>query len=204
MQDVVTVARELLGKCLVHRTAEGETSGIIVETEAYAGHTDAACHSYKRKSPGREPGGSEHRTNIMFAKGGYAYVYLIYGMYNCFNVVANVPDNPEAVLIRAVEPISGLDLMKRRRNMTDSTKNLQKNLCSGPGKLCIAMGITRQHYGLDLCRGDLFITPGRPIETDAIQATPRINVSYAGEDSLLPYRFVLKDSQYLSTKQFLK
>ena len=220
LADAVTVARALLGKKLVHRSSEGTTAGIIVETEAYAGREDAACHSYKRKAPeGR------HRTNIMFAEGGHAYVYLIYGMYNCFNVVANEAGNPEAVLIRALEPVEGLPLMAARRNVdiTDGRSRELKKLCSGPGKLCIAMGITREHDGHDLCRetsrnaasrdhsgvggddhgGDIFLTTGRTIAESDIAATPRINVDYVGDASQWPYRFVVRESGFLSTRKFL-
>ena len=197
IKDAVSVARDLLGKKLVHLDAVGETSGLIVETEAYAGRGDAACHSYKRSA---QSGPFEtHRTDVMFGPGGYAYVYLIYGMYNCFNVVVNVPDEPEAVLIRALEPCEGISFMKERRNTRDV-----KNLCSGPGKLCMALGISRAHYGADICApGALFIAAGEPVSEDRILATPRINVDYAGEAALLPYRFVLRDSGFLSTKSFV-
>ena len=192
-RDAVSVARDLLGKKLVHMDTE-ETAGFIVETEAYAGSGDAACHSYKRLGPS-----GDHRTNVMFGPGGYAYVYLIYGMYNCFNVVANAPGEPEAVLIRALEPRDGISLMKKRRKTEDV-----RNLCSGPGKLCIALGITRSHYGADLCvggtAGALFITEGEPVSEDRILATPRINVDYAGEAALLPYRFILRECGFLSVK----
>lgn len=194
LADAVTVASALLGKLLVHQTAEGTTSGIIVETEAYAGREDAACHSYLRKGPS-----GNHRTNIMFSQGGFAYVYLIYGMYNCFNVVVNQENNPEAVLIRALEPVEGISLMEKRRNVFDAPRKL----CSGPGKLCIAMGITREHYGKNLCHDELFITQGIEIPQKLITATPRINVNYAGEASLYPYRFVVGSSPYLSTRKFL-
>ena len=201
-RDAIYVARDLLGKKLVHLDNTGETSGIIVETEAYAGSGDAACHSYKRSCPSER-----HRTNVMFEPGGYAYVYLIYGMYNCFNVVANAPGEPEAVLIRALEPRDGISLMKKRRKTQDV-----KKLCNGPGKLCMALGITRAHYGVDLCDAGaadtfvtdaaeaIFITEGEPISESRVLATPRINVDYAGEAALLPYRFVLRDSKFLSAK----
>ena len=204
LADAVTVARALLGKRLVHHSREGTTAGIIVETEAYAGHEDAACHSYNRKAP---EGG--HRTNIMFHEGGYAYVYLIYGMYNCFNVVVNQAGNPEAVLIRALEPVEGLPLMAQRRGIDISSgeRGGLKKLCSGPGKLCIAMGMTRDHYGQDLCRvtGDdgIFITEGKKIADSDIAATPRINVNYAGEAATWPYRFVLRDNGFLSTRKYV-
>jgi DNA-3-methyladenine glycosylase len=195
VQDAVTVARLLLGKKLVHHSEEGTTSGIIVETEAYAGQEDAACHSYLRKGPGQT-----HRTNIMFAEGGFSYVYLIYGMYHCFNVVVNTADRAEAVLIRAIEPLEGIPLMEQRRQLKD--KNPSKKLCNGPGKLCIAMNINRFHYGLDLCQKPLFITEGKTVAPESIQATPRINVDYAGPASSWPYRFVLSGSPFLSTRKF--
>ena len=188
--DAVTVARGLLGAILVKRSAEGTTSGIIVETEAYAGHSDAACHAFKHSSP--SPG---HRTRVMFGDGGYAYVYFIYGMYSCFNVTANVAGNPEAVLVRALEPAEGIELMHTRRNA--------RNLCGGPGKLCQALGITLSDYGRDLCGDELFILDGKSVPDEAMLATPRINVDYAGEASAYPYRFVIKDSKFLSTRRFL-
>jgi len=120
-------------------------------------------------------------------------------MYNCFNVVANASGAPEAVLIRALEPRDGISLMEKRRK----TKDVKK-LCSGPGKLCMALGITRARYGADLCvtgapdADALFITDGEPISENQILATPRINVDYAGEAAFLPYRFILRDSKFLS------
>ena len=191
--DAVSLARALIGCELVHDAHGGRTSGMIVETEAYAGRTDAACHSYKRSAPE-----GAHRTNVMFGPGGFAYVYLIYGMYNCFNVVANSEGEPEAVLIRALEPRDGIDLMRARRGVDDARK-----LCSGPGKLCIAMNITREQYGLDLSGETLYIRSGIPVADGAVAATPRINVDYAGDDVLRPYRFVLRESAYLSTRRFL-
>ena len=140
MTGAAEAARRLLGMLLVRRADEGCASGIIVETEAYAGHSDAACHSYKRPAPA-----GNHRTNVMFEPGGYAYVYLIYGMHCCFNVVTNTPEYPEAVLVRALEPVEGIELMRERRGVPDIG-----NLCGGPGKLCKALGITMADYGADL------------------------------------------------------
>ena len=189
----MTVAKNLLGKRLIHRSPEGVTSGRIVETEAYAGAHDAACHSYRRSGPE-----GNHRTNIMFDRGGYAYVYLIYGMYHCFNVVAAGAGEPEAVLIRALEPLEGIPLMEKRRQITGAVKNVKK-LCSGPGKLCIAMGITKKHYGVDLRRGELIIVDSdQTVPPEAIEATPRINVDYAGEAAEYPYRFLLQGNPFLS------
>jgi DNA-3-methyladenine glycosylase len=191
-RDVVAVARELLGAILIKKSAEGTASGVIVETEAYAGHDDAASHSFKLRTP--PPG---HRTRVMFGDGGYAYVYFIYGAHNCFNVTANLPGKPEAVLIRALEPAEGIELMRARRNARAG------NLCGGPGKLCQALGITRSDYGRDLCGDELFILEGKPVPNEATLATPRKNVDYAGEASAYPYRFVIKDSKFLSTRRFL-
>jgi DNA-3-methyladenine glycosylase len=192
-RNAIAVARGLLGAELVKRSSDGIASGVIVETEAYAGHDDAACHSFKHLSP--HPG---HRTRVMFGPGGYAYVYIIYGMYNCFNVTANLAGLPEAALVRALEPLKGIELMRARRKISDI-----RNLCSGPGKLCQALGITLDDYGRDLRGDEIFITAGIPIPDEAALATPRINVDYAGEASAYPYRFVIKNSQFLSTRRFL-
>ena len=129
MTDAVTLAQSLLGKVLIHETAEGVTSGIIVETEAYIGPEDRAAHTFNNRRT--------KRTEILFHEGGYAYIYLVYGMYNCLNVTANIAGKPECVLLRALQPIGGISLMQFRRNSL-------KNLCNGPGRLCCAMGITRE------------------------------------------------------------
>jgi DNA-3-methyladenine glycosylase len=204
LADAVTVARRLLGMILVNSQPRSQfVAGRIVETEAYAGTRDAACHSF-----GRVSRDSRHRTDVMFEAGGHAYVYLIYGMYNCFNIVANTPDKPEAVLIRALEPIEGLSEMACRRGVApDELARLQgvKKLCSGPGKLAMAMGITRGHNGADLTSNcGLFIANADSYTDDAIAATPRINVDYAGEAALYPYRFVIRKSEFLSTRRFLR
>jgi DNA-3-methyladenine glycosylase len=180
---------------LVCRSPDGDAFGRIVETEAYAGRDDAACHSYGRPAPT-----GLHRTDVMFGTGGHAYVYLIYGMYDCFNVVANVQGEPEAALIRAIEPLGGLDLMASRRGTSE-----RRRLCSGPGKLCMALGITRDMNGADLCDGEkIFIAGGNDGINEAdISATPRINVDYAGDASAYPYRFALRDSGFLSTRRFM-
>jgi DNA-3-methyladenine glycosylase len=191
----VPLAEALLGKTLIHIKDGVAAGGIIVETEAYAGREDPACHSYMRTRTNNPS--SRHRTDVMFGPGGYAYVYLIYGMYNCFNVVANMEDEPEAVLVRALEPSQGLAIMGERRKA--QTVNVKK-LCDGPGKLCMALGITRECYGADLCGDVLFITEGAPVPQERILATPRINVDYAAR---LPYRFVVRDSDFLSTRRGL-
>lgn len=185
LYDGLTVARELIGKKLVTNLSEGLTSGIIVETEAYMGAIDAASHAYKGKT---------ERTKIFYGAGGFVYVYLIYGMYLCTNVIANVENVPEAVLIRALEPVDGVELMKSRRN-----KNNLRGLCSGPGKLSQALGITKNFYGADLCGDEIFIETAE--ENLRVEATKRINVDYAGEAANYLWRFVAADSNFLSVQQ---
>lgn len=185
-QDTVELARKLLGCLLVHRTPDGTAGGMIVEAEAYVGAIDKACHAYRNRSG---------RTEIMYHDGGYAYVYLIYGMHHCFNAVTGPEGEGNAVLIRALEPVIGLDLMQQRRN----TKNV-RHLCSGPGKVCQALGITKNEYGLDLCAADspLRLICYRHIPEAQIVATPRINVAYAEEAAAWPWRFYVKDNLYVS------
>ena len=184
LRDGLTVARELIGKKLVTNLPEGLTGGIIVETEAYMGAIDAASHAYK---------GLTERTKIFYGAGGFVYVYLIYGVHICTNVVANVENIPEAILIRALQPVDGVDLMKRRRGK----KNLRE-LCSGPGKLSQALGITKNFYGTDLCGEEIFIEPA---ENFSIAATKRINVDYAGEAANYFWRFVASGNKFLSCSE---
>ncbi len=185
LRDASIVAPELLGKLLVHRTSEGAASGIIVEVEAYSGATDKGAHSYPNK---RTP-----RTEIQFGEGGYAYVYSIYGMHCCFNVVTNKADIPEVVLVRALEPVDGIDLMMSRRGTQDPLE-----LCSGPGKLCAALGISKANYGDDLCGDTLFIEERMAVLPNEIAVSPRVNIDYAGEDAKLLWRYFIKDSKFVS------
>ncbi len=182
--DGVTLAQRLLGCSLVHETPQGRCGGIIVETEAYMGLTDDAAHSYRGK-----PGG---RVNVQYGPGGFSYIYLIYGMHNCMNVVANGPGVPEAVLIRALQPDEGLELMGVRR---PKAKNARQ-LCSGPGKLCAALDITRDQYGLDLTGDTLWIEDRQMVP--AMACGPRIGVEYAKECGQNPWRFWVKDSPWVS------
>jgi len=184
------VAPDLLGKLLVHVTPEGTAGGYIVETEAYMGPQDKAAHSY-----GGRP---TQRTRAMFGPPGHAYVYLIYGMYYCFNVVVAREGEPQAVLIRALEPAAGVELMARRRGKSPAAAQKLladprklRTLTDGPGKLCQALGITQAQYGLDLTGDELFLTPGRSVDPADIRTTPRINVAYAGEWAQRPWRFLL-------------
>ena len=185
-QNTVELARKLLGCLLIHRTPDGVAGGMIVEAEAYVGAIDKACHAYRNRSG---------RTEIMYHDGGYAYVYLIYGMHHCFNAVTGPEGEGNAVLIRALEPLIGLDLMQQRRN----TKNV-RHLCSGPGKVCQALGITKNEYGLDLCAADspLRLIRYRYIPDAQIVSTPRINVAYAEEAAAWLWRFYVKDNLYVS------
>lgn len=180
----LVVAQELIGKQLVHHSPEGTTKGIIVEVEAYMGPKDAAAHSYNAPKTGR--------TAIQYGPGGYAYVYSIYGLHSCINVVANQEEIPEAVLIRALQPTAGIALMQQRRK-----RQSIRELCNGPGKLSQAMGITKEHYGIDLCGDELFVEAvdaAKPI----VFATKRINIDYAGEAADYLWRFVLRDNPYIS------
>lgn len=187
-RETLEVARNLLGKYLVHNTDTGRTVGKIVEVEAYKGSNgsnDTASHAYNEKYTSR--------TKVMFGKGGHAYVYLIYGVYYCMNIVTNQENYPEAVLVRALEPIEGIDIMKIRR-ATDKTLNL----CSGPGKLCQAMGITKEENEMDLCGERMYLLQGEAMSNENIVATPRINIDYAKEAREYPWRFIIKDSPFVS------
>ena len=178
-RDVVTVARELIGRLLVHDSPEGRTSGVITETEAYSGINDPACHAYPYKRT--------KRTEVLFGPGGHAFVYLIYGMYHCMNVSANIPGQPEGVLIRSLEPVEGIELMKKRDGGKPDSK-----LCLGPGRLCRAMGIGMSHYGYDLCGDTLFIEAGTDEKCyGEIKTSPRINIDYAGYAKDWPWRFYI-------------
>jgi DNA-3-methyladenine glycosylase len=177
--DVVAIAKKLLGKGLFTRFGN-ETGGLIIETEAYAGINDRASHAYAgRRTP---------RTEIMYGPGGRAYVYFCYGMHYLLNAVTAPLNTPHAVLIRAILPTIGIQTMLERRGK----KKLDKTLCNGPGALCQALGITKEHNGLVLDRFPLLIGDmGDQVREDQIHALPRVGVDYAGPDASLPYRFVL-------------
>ena len=184
--SVLTVARELLGKVLVVSASDGsKTSGIIVETEAYRGPQDRASHAYG--------GRRTKRTETMYGIGGTAYVYFVYGMYNQFNVVTNVNDIPHAVLVRALEPLDGIELMRKRR-----PGQSDRNLTSGPGKLCIALGIDRAHDRADLLGNDIWIEEGRGVPRSSIASGPRIGIDYAEEWIARPWRFWIKNNPFVS------
>ncbi|SHI15998.1 DNA-3-methyladenine glycosylase [Sporobacter termitidis DSM 10068] len=182
-RDTLTVARELLGQVLVRETPEGTVRGSIVETEAYLGPRDDAAHSYKGKS---------ERVRVQYGPAGCAYIYMIYGMHYCLNITSGPPGVPEVVLIRALEPLSGFELMEKRRG----TGKLL-NLCSGPGKLCRAFDIGADLYGVDLCRpGSLYLEGGN--KPESISSSKRIGIDYAVMTRDMPWRFTAAGNKFLS------
>lgn len=185
--DVTLIARELIGKILVTRLAGGLTSGRIVETEAYAGVIDKASHAYGGRRTGR--------TEVMFGRGGAAYVYLIYGIHHLFNVVTHGKDTPHAVLIRGIEPLDGIDVMLRRTGKQPGDKTLGR----GPGNVSTALGIHTSQTGLSLLGNEIYIADdGFRYPPADIEASARIGVDYAAEDALLPYRFSVVGHPHVS------
>ncbi|HEX8368706.1 MAG TPA: DNA-3-methyladenine glycosylase [Pyrinomonadaceae bacterium] len=186
--DTLEIARDLLGKILVVPTAAGErVSGMIVETEAYLGAIDKAAHSYgNRRTP---------RTEMMFAEGGTVYIFFIYGMYFQFNIVAGAIDSPHAVLIRAVAPAEGIEIMRERRGQMKDA-----NLTSGPGKLCIAFGIDKTFNGADLLGERVWLEEGESFSASQIASGKRIGIAYAQEFAEKPWRFRVKDNLFVSRK----
>lgn len=180
--DVTNVARNLLGKVICSMAGEEFTSGIIIETEAYCGRDDKACHANNGK---RTP-----RTEVMFGEPGHAYIYLCYGIHHLFNVVTNREGLADAVLVRAVKPLEGVDIMKERRGMDGL-----KNLTNGPGKFTQAMGITTELDATSLREFPVWIEDHQiSVEPENITASKRIGVDYAGEDALRPWRFNIETS----------
>lgn len=189
-RPAVALAPDLLGKLLVHQAPEGRTSGLIVEVEAYAGPADRAAHSYGgRPTP---------RTRVMYGPPGRAYVFFVYGMHYCFNVVAGGEGEPEAVLVRALEPVEGIELMAHRRRRPVRTAADLVQLTNGPGKLAAALGIDLDLYGEDLTADRLFLAEGRPVSREEVIASPRVGVGYAGEWAARPWRFSLAGNPYVS------
>ena len=185
-KDTLRIARDLLGKLLVVPAADGRrVSGMIVETEAYLGEIDKAAHSYGgRRTP---------RNEITYAEGGHVYVFFVYGMYYQLNLVTGLTDHPHVVLIRAIEPVEGIELMRERRGeMKD------KNLTSGPGKLCIALAIDRRLNGDDLLGERIWVEEYRLFKKDEIAVGPRVGIDYAEEFAPMPWRFWLKGSGFVS------
>jgi DNA-3-methyladenine glycosylase len=188
--DVLQIAKEMLGKLLITRLEGIETWGRIVETEAYYGVIDRASHAYG--------GRRTKRTEIMYAPGGVAYVYLCYGIHHLFNVITHDLDIPHAILVRAVEPVQGTDMMLWRTGK----KKADHTLTKGPGNVSKALGIRTDHSGYSLLGKEIFLADdGYVLKKSQIIQSPRIGVDYAGEDALLPYRFYVRGNPYVSGKR---
>ncbi len=177
------VARDLLGKLIVHRVGRQTLAGRIVECEAYLGGGDQAAHSYAGLTP---------RTKVIFGPPGHAYVYFVYGVHHCLNLIAQPDGTPGCVLIRALEPVEGLDEMRRRRPKAKRSRDL----ASGPGKLTQALGITLGHYGVDVTRGALTVREGTPEPFDIVTST-RIGITNSAG---LPLRFYIADNEHVSVR----
>ncbi|HSJ68694.1 MAG TPA: DNA-3-methyladenine glycosylase [Anditalea sp.] len=187
--DVTAISQRLLGKILVTNIDNQITIGRIVETEAYHGSKDKACHAYLHRNT--------KRTSVMFKDGGRSYVYLCYGIHSLFNIITHGEGQPNAVLIRALEPLEGIDIMKERRSIA-----LARNLCNGPGKLAQAMGIDKVVNDIVLYENSSPVWIGESnsdLKFDIVTTT-RIGVDYAEEDALLPWRFYIKNNTYISRK----
>lgn len=185
-EDVVSLAKQLLGKLLFTYVDGKLTGGIITETEAYDGVADKACHAYG--------GRNTNRTATMFLNGGVTYVYLCYGIHHLLNVVSGTEGNPQAILIRAIEPTVGLEVMLERRKM----EKVPPRITAGPGALAQALGIDRQLNAKDLSADEIWIEDAKNYEDEKIVATTRIGVAYAQEHALWPFRFYIKGNKYVS------
>lgn len=195
-QPVIDVARQLLGQVVRHQLHDGEiVTGMIIETEAYVGPEDKASHAYQSRRTARN--------ESMYLSGGHAYVYFTYGMHHCFNIVTGPKHHPQAVLIRALEPIEGVETMLKLRSGKIMASRLKPTeLCSGPAKLCQAMQIDLSHDGVDLLAGgELTILHGTTkVEDSQIVSTSRVGVHYAGEWAEKPLRFYIKQNRHVSRK----
>ncbi|HRH61017.1 MAG TPA: DNA-3-methyladenine glycosylase [Chitinophagaceae bacterium] len=184
--DVVQIAKDLLGKIIVTNFNNEITTARIVETEAYNGIIDRASHAYNNRRTAR--------TEIMYSAGGFAYVYLCYGIHHLFNVVTNEKNIPHAVLVRAAEPLTGIEIMMRRTGK----KILDNTLTRGPGNFSKALGISTAHTGTSLLGNEIYIAENFDAYPFTIASSPRIGVAYAKEDALLAYRFYIRGNQYVS------
>ncbi len=194
-RNTLSVAKELLGKVIVRKTREGVMKGIIVEDEAYIGPEDKGSHSYG--------GRRTKRNEVMYGLPGRAYVYQIYGMYFCLNVVTRKLGMPEAVLIRAVQPIQGIELMAKNRRIELKSEKDEIKISNGPGKLCKAMKIDKSLNGADLLGDEIYIeNPPKNVLTKfgsfKIQSSPRIGIDYAEEYRDVPWRFYIIGNNFVS------
>lgn len=175
--DVVYLAKDLLGKILITKIDGIKTAGIITETEAYCA-SEKGCHAYNNRKT--------NRTAVMFEQGGVSYVYFCYGMHFLFNIVTGKKDIAQAVLIRSILPTMGLETILQRRNKT----KIDKKLCNGPGKVCQALGISKQHNEIKLSGNTIWLEQRERVEEKWIKTEKRIGIDYADEDALLPWRFI--------------
>ena len=186
-EDVLFLAKDLIGKKLVTNFNNNLTSGMIVETEAYRSINDKASHAYLNKKT--------KKNEMMYSNGGVSYVYMCYGIHSLFNIVTNRQNIADAILIRAIEPVDGIETMKER----SSKKNIF-NIGSGPGKLSMALGINMNSNGEKLTGHKIWIQDTKSIQSHQILSGKRIGVDYAGKDSDLPWRFYIKDNKHISKK----
>lgn len=188
-EDVVHIARQLVGKVLCTQFEGTLTSGVITETEAYCGRNDKACHAHA--------GTRTERTETMYQGGGIAYIYLCYGIHHLFNIVTNVQEQADAVLVRAIKPLEGKDTMLLRRE----SQQVTPTLTAGPGRLTEALGIKRDYDRSSLLGDNIWIEDrGSQFSGDALVATQRVGIDYAEEDAELPWRFYPKGSKWVSKK----
>jgi DNA-3-methyladenine glycosylase len=186
LRDTTTIARELLGCELVCNSETGAASGLIVETEAYLGRHDPASHAFG--------GRRTRRTEILYAPGGHAYIYLVYGLHLCLNLSTGPTDTPECVLIRALQSLTGMPLMRQRRQQVPDER-----LAAGPGRLCRALGVSKEMNGSDLTGGGpLLVRPGQRVTAEAIGVSARIGVDYAGAARSWPLRFFMRGNPCVS------
>lgn len=186
--DVVALARDLLGRYLVTKIDGDLTVGRITETEAYCGRGDKACHAHLQRKT--------KRNRIMYENGGVAYVYLCYGIHHLFNIVTHEAGYADAVLIRATAPVEGLEIQLQRRGM----EKLAPKVSAGPGNMSKALGITKDLYGANLEGPEIYLLEGNRIPDKEVKSAPRIGINYAGEDAALPWRFYQQSSVYVSKK----
>lgn len=189
-RPALKVARDIIGKTLVRVSPEGTVSGAIVEAEAYSGVGDPGSHTYG--------GRRTARNEVLWGPPGHAYIYPIYGMYLCFNIVCSTEGDPQGVFVRAARPTGGVELMARRRGIKLTDERSARRLCSGPSKLCIAFAIDRSLYGIDVCGDTLYLLDGEL--AGKVAAAPRVGIEYAGEAAAWPWRFFLEGDPNVSRK----
>ena len=188
--DTLAIARELIGKLLMTNIGGELTGGIIIETEAYQGPGDRGSHAFNNK---RTP-----RNEVMYSEGGQVYMYICYGIHDMLNVVTGKAGTPHAILIRAIEPTVGLEIIKKRRNLY----NQPYRLCQGPGSLAKALGLNKTHNQLDIEGDMVWIEDAGSFPEDQILATARVGMNFEGPYKIIPWRFILKDNKYVSRASF--